>query len=291
MKASYECLNCVAKNGLNLINKVKKINDYTEEELFNAYKDILKSVVDNSFYGLKPIEISLNMYDKFYELFGKRDYYENEKTNSNQIFLEMYDDLLEFCRNSKNPIKLATKLSAVGNLIDYGIKNSFGELEWEIENLTKNREFSINDFDILDEKLKNANSLLFIHDNAGEIVLDKILIKVIKDKYPDLMIHSAVRSTPIINDATLKDTEEINLKEVSIPIESGSIYPGTILSNVNTAFKNIFDNSDVIISKGQGNFEGLEFENGNIFYILMAKCKTIADVLGVNVGEIVLKNL
>ena len=268
MKASYECLNCVAKNGLNLINKVKKINDYTEEELFNAYKDILKSVVDNSFYGLKPIEISLNMYDKFYELFGKRDYYENEKTNSNQIFLEMYDDLLEFCRNSKNPIKLATKLSAVGNLIDYGIKNSFGELEWEIENLTKNREFSINDFDILDEKLKNANSLLFIHDNAGEIVLDKILIKVIKDKYPDLMIHSAVRSTPIINDATLKDTEEINLKEVSIPIESGSIYPGTILSNVNTAFKNIFDNSDVIISKGQGNFEGLEFENGNIFYIL-----------------------
>lgn len=289
MHAQYECLNCVCDQTKKLIEKLSKEKNYTEKESFEKNIEILKYLSEKSKFGMKPIELSSMVYDKFYELVGEKDFFENEKTNANQMFLEMYEDLLDFCFSTEDPLHTAFKLSAFSNLLDFGIKNYFGELEWEIENLTKSRDFALDDYDKFLEKMENADKVLFLHDNAGEIVLDKILMKVMKNKYPNIVIHSAVRSRPIINDATMKDIREVDMKEVSIPLESGSIYPGTILEETNVDFKNIFDNADVVISKGQGNYEGLDGNYDKVFFILTTKCKSIAKDLNVEIGELVFK--
>ncbi|BBE30039.1 hypothetical protein OSSY52_01800 [Tepiditoga spiralis] len=289
MKAEYECIGCIIKHTQSLIEKADKTNKISSEKKFEDYKKVISDLIKNLEYGKRPIELSVSQYDSIYELYGKQDFFINEKTNANQIFLEMYDDLFYFIMNSENPLKTAAKLSAISNIIDYGVKNSFGELEFEIETMAKKRKFAIDDFKSFNEKLKTAKKILFIHDNAGEIVLDKLFIKTIKKFYPDIIIYSAVRSAPIINDATLKDTDEINLKELSIPIESGSVYPGTIFEKTNETFKNIFEKSDIIISKGQGNFEGLNKTCEKIYFILTAKCSVVSQELNVKVGEFVFK--
>jgi hypothetical protein len=289
MYAQYECVNCVCDHAQKIINKLSKSKEMTEKESFEKYMELLKHLTNNAHFGMKPIELFSLIYDKYYDFCDDKDLFEYEKMNANQMFLEMYEDLLDFCFSTEDPLYTAFKLSTLSNLLDFGIKNYFGELEWEIENLTKSRDFAIDDYKKFLDKIENADKLLFIHDNAGEIVLDKILIKVIKNKHPNLIIHSAVKSRSIINNATTKDVLEVNLKEVSIPLESGSIYPGTILSKTDVDFRNIFENADVVISKGQENYEGLYGEFNKVFFLLTAKCKNIAKDLNVEIGELVFK--
>jgi hypothetical protein len=289
MYAQYECVNCVCDHAQKIINKLFISNELTEKESFDKYMELLKHLSNNAEFGMKPIELSSLIYDKYYEFYDDEDLFENEKMNANQMFLEMYEDLLDFCFSTEDPLYTAFKLSTFCNLLDFGIKNYFGELEWEIESLTKSRNFAVDDYKKFLDKIEDANNLLFVHDKAGEIVLDKILIKVVKNKYPNLIIHSAVKSRPIMTDATLKDAIEVGLKEVSIPLESGSIYPGTILSKTDVDFRNIFENADVVISKGQENYEGLYGEFNKVFFLLTAKCKSVAKDLNVEIGELVFK--
>jgi uncharacterized protein with ATP-grasp and redox domains len=289
MYAQYECVNCVCDHAQKIINKLFISNELTEKESFDKYMELLKHLSNNAEFGMKPIELSSLIYDKYYEFYDDEDLFENEKMNANQMFLEMYEDLLDFCFSTEDPLYTAFKLSTFCNLLDFGIKNYFGELEWEIESLTKSRNFAVDDYKKFLDKIEDANNLLFVHDKAGEIVLDKILIKVVKNKYPNLIIHSAVKSRPIMTDATLKDAIEVGLKEVSIPLESGSIYPGTILSKTDVDFRNIFENADVVISKGQENYEGLYGEFNKVFFLLTAKCKSVAKDLDVEIGELVFK--
>lgn len=291
MYAKYQCLNCITKHSMGLLEKAYSEHNLDDpkiqKEIFENYIKLIQTVAETAVWGKKPVELSLPVYDKLYEIFGKQDFYMAEKSTSNRLLLEMYDDLLQHCINSPDPIEEALKISALGNFIDYGVKNSFGELEWELQNLVKTKTLSINHTKNFIKDLKEARSLLVIHDNAGEIVLDKVLIRIIKKIYPKLVVYSAVRSEPVINDVTMTDAQEINLKEVSIVIESGSKYPGTLLDNVNVAFKNIFDNADVILSKGQGNFEGLNGVEKNIYFNFMAKCHPVANAVGVKVGDVV----
>jgi hypothetical protein len=291
MIAKYKCLNCIINHASKLFEKTEKTLDISQEEIFNNYKKIISYLIEKAVWGKKPIEISLPLYEKMEEVFGKNDYFENEKIKANNIFLNMYDELIFMCENSEDKIHSALKLSAVGNYIDFGINNAFGELEWEIENLLKTKEFYLNDIELFKKDLEVAKTLLFIHDNAGEIVLDKILIQVIKNIFPNIKVYSAVRSQPIINDATLYDAESIKLNELSLVLESGSKYPGTLLSNVSGEFRNIFNEADVIISKGQGNYEGLVGTGKGIFFILMAKCDVVAESLNMKKGDIVLKKI
>jgi uncharacterized protein with ATP-grasp and redox domains len=228
------------------------------------------------------------IYERLEEFTGTTDYFKEEKKQSNETFMEVFDDMYSFLKNSDEPLKNAAKLSALGNVIDYGVKNSFGELEWELENVLKLKKFALDDFESFSESLENAKILLYIHDNAGEVVLDKLFIKLLKEEYPHLHIVSAVRGAPVINDVTLEDAKQVGLEEVSSEvISSGSKIPGTLLSDVNQEFIIAYKQADIIISKGQGNFEGLSEEDENIYFVLMSKCPVIARELNVNVGDLI----
>ncbi|GAB6189179.1 DUF89 domain-containing protein [Marinitoga arctica] len=286
MFAKYECIVCIAEQIKSIIDK--NFKNLNEKEKFDIMRNVSLEMIKYSTYGKKPIEMARIIYEKLGEYSGTTDYFQKEKKQSNDIFLEVFDEMYLYLKNSGDVLKNAAKLTALGNVIDYGVKNSFGELEWELENILKVKNFILDDFNSFAESLETAKILLYIHDNAGELVLDKLFIKIIKEMYPNIHIISAVRSAPIINDATLEDAEYIKLKEVSDEvIPSGSKIPGTLLSDVNQEFMIAYKQADIIISKGQGNFEGLSEENENIYFVLMSKCPVVSRELGVNIGDLV----
>jgi len=169
--------------------------------------------------------------------------------------------------------------------------NKFISISGEIQNFFNTKGEAINDLEKFKKELENARLLLFIHNYAGEIVFDKLFIKVLKELYPNLIVHSALKSRPVYKCATKKDADQIFLKEVSIPVESGSKYLGTDLSFVSPSFKNIYNEADIVIAKGQSNFESLVDENPkkSIYYSFIVKCSKIAKYLDVNKEDLIFK--
>ena len=192
-------------------------------------------------------------------------------------------------KESSSPLETALKIAAAGNIIDFGAKN-YAKLDIKKELSTiDQRGFGIYNYDQFYKHLSHASVLLYICDNAGEIVLDKIFIEEIKKAFPSLDIICALRERPIINDAVLEDAFDVGLDQVATLISSGSVYPGTILEETSSEFKKLFKTSDIIISKGQGNFETLLDEaTEKIFFILRIKCEMMARLSNVQLDDLVL---
>lgn len=217
------------------------------------------------------------------------DPYEETKLLSNDMALSHYSLFKKMVRDSESPMETAVKLAAAGNVIDFGATDRRDlDIEEELKNIEKCG-FGIYQYNDLFDELNLAESILYICDNAGEILLDRVFIEEIRNTFPDLPITCALRHKPVINDAVLKDALYVGLDQSAKLISSGSIYPGTILSETSDEFKEHFNKADLIISKGQGNFETLlESDNNKIFFILKIKCAMMADLSGCNKGDLVL---
>lgn len=285
-----ECIPCVVRQAESA-SKFAGLN-MSETELV---KQIVEKEIEKSNYEkVLPQQIARKIADKIIELKNKEPYYDiykNIKKISNDLTLKYYEKLKNKIEKSDNRLEMGLQTAAAGNIIDFGAKDQENlDIEYEIENLHLT-DFARFDFSSLKEKLKSAESLLYICDNAGEIVFDKILMKILSDIYPQLRITAAVRDKPIINDADLFDAEYIGLSEAAETISSGSVYPGTILSETSDEFMTHYKNSDIILSKGQGNFETLFTENNeNLFFLLRIKCPYMSRLSGVREGSLVLIN-
>lgn len=186
---------------------------------------------------------------------------------------------------SENPIDFALRLAIAGNIIDYGANDTFN-ISGTIDHVLKS-DFAINDAVLLKRKIKESKKILYIGDNAGEIVLDKLFIET--------MMHNnvtyAVKGSPVMNDATMQDAIDVGMDWVADIVSNDYDAPSTILSQCSQEFLNTFDEADLIISKGQGNLEGLlEENNPKIFFLLMIKCDVIAEILKVKKGDFVVYN-
>ena len=194
----------------------------------------------------------------------------------------MYTELKKNVIGSSNPFEKALRLAISGNIIDYGVGNTF-DIDGAMYKV-QNSNFAIDDSKELKEKISKAETVLYLGDNAGEIVFDKLFIETII--HPNL--YYAVRGAAIINDATIEDAHYINMNQVADVISNGYDAPSTVLDKCSTEFKEIFEKADVIISKGQGNLEGLlDQTDKEIFFLLMVKCQVISEKLGVNKGDFV----
>jgi uncharacterized protein with ATP-grasp and redox domains len=161
----------------------------------------------------------------------------------------------------------------VGNFIDFGAMDKVDINE--LKNLIKNASKQIindNEYNNFLEELKNAKQIVYLVDNSGEIVFDKIFVKLIKEMYPHIIIDVIVRGKPVHNDATIVDAEEVGLCSIVNVIENGTDIPGTQLNEISLKAKEKIDNADFIIAKGQGNFETLYGCGKNIYYIFLCKC-------------------
>ncbi len=213
--------------------------------------------------------------------------YEQEKEQANSILLNKYDYWKSIVEKSTNPLYMAAKLAVAGNVIDYGANSVPEDIEGKIHEMINNG-FVIDDSAALFEKIKNAKSILYLGDNAGEVVFDKLFIETMQHKN----VTFAVRGTPVINDITLDDAKNVGIDKVCKVISNGFDAPSTLLKYCSAEFLGVYKNADLIISKGQGNFEGLMDEkHDSLFFMLMAKCNTMAGMLGVNKGDLVIKKV
>jgi len=190
--------------------------------------------------------------------------------------------LKELINNSPDPLLTAIRIAVAGNVIDMGVHKEFDIMK-DIQKILI-QDFAIFDYEAFKQQLIDSETVLYIGDNAGESVFDRLLIETIKKP-----VIFAVREIPIINDVIMEDAVASGLSEVAKIISSGSRAPGTILHQCTDVFLELFSNVDMIISKGQGNFESLSSVKRKIFFLLKAKCEVIADHLNVKEDSIILR--
>lgn len=243
----------------------------------NAFKEGVKKLCSNppEYYCAPLLMRDIDAYHC--EVFGYGIDYSREKSMFNLKLFSMEEELYSRITASPDPVESALRFAMASNYIDFARLCDLNEDSVKL--VLSASERATVDKGVLKsfkKKLSNAKTLLYLHDNCGEIVLDKILIRVLKDLYPALRVVSVVRGKPIINDVTLSDAKEIGLDKVSAVTDNGTNVPGTYLKEVSAEVKALLKSSDVIISKGLGNLETLYGEGYDIFYAFTCKCEHIS---------------
>lgn len=279
-----ECFEC-NKNTINKLSKIIDIND-NDQIYLNKYIEKYLNDVDMSRSNpdvmgdiYKYIREYLNIYDPYLDI--KKEY--------NEYVLNMKDEIVDYIDKSSHPLLCALECAIKGNLIDFGAKHTF-DYEMLKKLLFEKINLTIDDSSKLFDALNNARSLLYLCDNCGEIILDLIFIEYIHKYYPDIKIQLALRGEPIINDICIDDKNYLPIKDYIEVISNTTNTPGFIYEKASIHIQEIFNQSDIVISKGQGNFEGLSsIKKDNLFYLFMAKCDIVSEMLGVDTMSIVCK--
>ena len=237
--------------------------------------------------GLRPPEIAQQGYQLIYRITGNSDPFRQAKVEANRAALALYPRLKEAVANSEDPLLTACKLAIAGNSIDLAPDFDYGGINNILETALASP-LAINDYQEFRSSINNSRHILYLGDNAGEIVFDRVLIEELR-QVKELEIDFVVRERPIINDATLEDAIAVGMDKVARIVSSGCDAPATILSQCSSEMLRLYHSADIIIAKGQGNYESLDEEAGNIFFLLRAKCQIVANLLGVSVGDAILK--
>jgi len=266
----------------------------TYQRLFEKFKTPANEQYDFLIYFHKLIssgdhattpEIQRELSLRFNSISGISDPFEQEKAESNRIALELYNEWKPRVTASAHPFEVALRLSIAGNIMDYGANNSF-DIHQTIAHVNA-ADFAIDHSSLLEQAISRAKKILYLGDNAGEIVFDKLFLETIS--HPDVTF--VVRGGIALNDATLHDAEAIGMDSVARVITNGFDAPSTVLEECSPEFLTAYHSADLIISKGQGNLEGLIDENDpRIFFLLMVKCELMAEKLNVTKGSFVVYN-
>jgi damage-control phosphatase, subfamily I len=277
MKTNTGCIPCFLRQAYEALERTDKDDAAKRKILKEVSLKLFKMSFDKS-----PPQIAKEVYALINKLTSIADPFKEEKKHSNELALKLYPELKKRVEKADDKLFEAVKLAAIGNIIDLGAKSTF-DIEEELKE-DANQKFAIFDYDKFKEKLEQTDKILYLGDNAGEIVFDKLLITQLKKP-----VIFAVRDKPVINDATIEDAHICGLDEVCEVISSGSDAPGAVLDLCNDGFLKIYNESSLIISKGQGNFEELSDEDKPIFFLFKAKCQAVADDLNCKVGDMILK--
>ncbi len=216
------------------------------------------------------------------ESFGEADDFADVKAYFNSLMLTLEPYITEKIRKSDNPMRLALSYALLGNYIDFGAMDNVdeGKLKSLIDN-AEGIDVDTGELSRLISELLSAERLVYITDNCGEIVFDKVFIKEIRSLFPRLSVTVLVRGENVLNDATLADAESVGLCDTADVLSNGTGIAGTCIDKVPSDIKRLLLSADVIISKGQGNFETLCYSGMNIYYLFLCKCKLFADRFGV----------
>ena len=267
-----ECISCLIK---------KQLDSYPEKasnsEKIKYMQEILE-IISQAPQSMSAPEIVSEIYNVQRKMFGTNQDYTETKRYFNNLMLEIEKDLADEIIKSEDQLKTAVQYVMTGNYIDFGAMDKVDENKLrELLSNARNIEVNDNEFQALQSDLMNAKYLVYLTDNCGEIVLDKLLISVIRELNPALDITAIVRGSDVLNDATLIDARQVALTDIVKVIGNGSNIAGTCLNKISPEALQAIDNADVIISKGQGNFETLNRCGRNIYYMFMCKCKMFAD--------------
>jgi len=277
MKTFLECIPCFMKQALR-VGRMACENEAEVKKLLDRIGCRIKEIPMEH----TPPEMGVIIYDELRNITGIEDPYKAKKQEHIAEALSLYPELSDLVQRSDYPLLTAIRIASAGNVIDLGMDKAFHLVE-DVETILK-QDFAICDIAAFEQKLHKAKSVLYLGDNAGESVFDKILIQQLGKP-----VTYVVRDVPIINDVTEEDAIASGLDTVAEIISSGSPAPATILHLCNDAFLKRYYEADLIISKGQGNYEGLSETDRPVFFLLKAKCPVIARDMHVKENDIVLK--
>jgi hypothetical protein len=262
--------------------KMSTINEITRE---NSLREVMIYLLNEQWTKILP-ELGTNVHRIVKRMTGNIDPYNRLKEKYNYMALELYPKLESIVEKSEDPLLAAVKIAIAGNVIDFGPKVDIN-LEKEIENVLGN-ELAINDIDQLKKSALKSRKVLYLADNAGETVFDRILIEELLKR--NVEVTYAVKDAPILNDATFRDAETAGITQITKVISIGTDCTGVLLKECSKKFLEEFDNTSLIISKGQGNYESLnDIEHKEIFFLLKIKCPIIAEDIEVETGSTILK--
>lgn len=261
MRISQSCAECLYK-------RQKNKTDNTE------YLAEIKALLDNR----KETDTSPYMVYLFNKVhvryFGKGADYSVIKKQYNDLVLAMEDSLRHEINSAEEPLAKAMMMSRAGNYIDFGAMNSVDRDEFlSLFSNTEMREDDRKTYESFLRECTDAKTFLLICDNCGEIVLDKLMLEQLKLRFPHLTVRAMVRGDNVLNDATAEDAKYVGLDAEAEIISNGEAVAGTIYEMLPDEAKNVLDHSDVILAKGQGNYESLSGQGRHIFYEFLCKCE------------------
>ena len=281
MRTYLDCIPCLCRQALDAARFA------TDDESIHS-QVLCRALVAAGEMDMRqsPPAMARQMHHVIAALTGAHDPYVKIKAHSNRGALRLYPDLSRRVTDAADPLAAGVRMAIAGNIIDFGAASSVDDAlitrtiaeAWNAPLLGG----SIDEFR---EAIAGARDILYLGDNAGEIVFDRLLI----EQLPAERITYVVKAAPIINDVTLADAELVGLTDIVEVIDNGSDAPGTVLETCSEAFRRRFAAADLIISKGQGNYEGLSDARVDIFFLLKVKCQVIARDLDCEKGSMVLK--
>ncbi|MFS8501659.1 MAG: ARMT1-like domain-containing protein [Caldicoprobacter sp.] len=281
MRATVDCVHCYLKQAVSCMTMAGLDEDSQHEILFKLM-DFVKGFDRQA----TPAENSTYAVLKTYELMGVDDPYKEVKKQSNDLALELYPRLKQMLDEYEDRLYSALKIAVAGNVIDLGIRRSFdieGELRYSME-----AGFTKDHYDRFKQKLGKVNEILFLGDNAGEIVFDKVLVEELVRL--GKKVTYVVKEGPVLNDSTMEDALYVGMDKVARVITTGSRFLGVSFKHMSQEFADALYKAPLIISKGQANFESLEQQEmarDRIFFLLKIKCDEVAKAAGAGLGDVV----
>jgi uncharacterized protein with ATP-grasp and redox domains len=279
MKTQIECIPCIINSFLRLA-ETDIVPEHQQEVILRQLLVYL-SRVD---YNQSPPVMGRTLQKLIRESLQDPDPYHQIKQHYNHLMLELYPAYKELVKNSADPIDTAMRLAIAGNVIDFGSKYQFNIME-QIS-LAMKHHLAIDDSRELRHDLTQADTLLYIGDNCGEIVLDKLFLETISVPHK----YFVVRESAVINDITEDDAVMTGMDQIAKVITTGDNSPGAVWESASDDFKEHFEHADVVIAKGQGNLEGLiDVPHDHIYFLLVTKCDLIAERIDTQIGDYVIK--
>ncbi|MBN7573447.1 MULTISPECIES: damage-control phosphatase ARMT1 family protein [Clostridium] len=275
MKIHYKCLPC-------MVNQVIKVANITgvnnKEELL---KEVFTYLSKMDFEATTP-EIIGEIFGMIKEHTNNQDPYKETRNYYNTLFSKLLPEFERKIEQDENSFQLAVRYAIVGNIIDFNpIHNTLLEDIFDYFEKMEQLELAIDDSKELAKDILNSKTLLYLGDNCGEICMDKILLKKIKELNPNIKIFFGVRGKPVVNDSIAEDAYAVGIDEYAEVIDNGDGSLGTVLDRTSHEFKEVYKKADVVIAKGQANYECLSEEKKKIYFLLMTKCDVIANDIGV----------
>lgn len=289
MNLSHHCYPCI----LNMALSIANLSGFDRDQSALLMDETLHLLLElKKEFAAPPPVAAKRIFQKAAEISGAPeafDPYRPLKKKANDTIMAIYGQLERMIAEKESPVETAIRLSALGNILDFAIIDPAKiDIQREVaaaSDLIFEKYDDASFFSIL----SRAKHVLIIGDNAGEILFDKLLAKNLKAFKPGLLVTYAVRHRPILNDVTLEDASDVGMDQVADVISSGSLAPGTCLDETSLTFNHIFNTADLVISKGQGNYEtlnGVKMES--LFFIFRVKCKQVADVMNAPLHSLVL---
>lgn len=284
MKTYPDCIPCFVRQSLEAARLVSDDPSFHEEILRRACR--IGAELD---YCAPPPAMGRDIHRLIRNLSGVEDPYREAKVRFNDFILGLMPKLKKRVEKSPNPFETALKLAIAGNVIDFGVNINLTRSE--IENTVHQAlalELDKETVSLFKSSLANAGRILYAGDNAGEVVFDRVFIETIKQAFSPVEITFVVRGSPILNDVTLEDARQAGMHEAANVVANGSDAPGCLLDDCSGEFHEYLSRADLIISKGQGNYETLSELPHEVYFLLKAKCAVIARDTGAAQGDLLL---